>query len=85
LSGLVAWVFAAVHSVNWLTRNSVAALAIFFETTIGLGLVIPGDTVVLISGTGVKSPIDFIGIYLFVLAGSLGGETTGFSSAAGLG
>jgi len=78
LTGLVAWIFAAVHSVNWLLRNSVAALAIFFETTIGLGLIVPGDTVVLISGTGVKSPIDFVGIYLFVLAGSLLGETTGF-------
>lgn len=78
MSGLIAWVFAAVHSVHWVTRNSVAALAIFFETTIGLGLIIPGDTVVLISGTGVKSPLDFLGIYLFVLAGSLAGETTGF-------
>lgn len=78
MSGLVAWIFASVHSVNWVVRNSVAAFAIFCETTIGLGLIIPGDTVVLISGTGVKSWIDFLGIYLFVLLGSLGGETLGF-------
>jgi membrane-associated protein len=78
MTALLDWIINSVHSVNWLTRDLVAAMAIMFETTIGLGLIVPGDTVVLIAGTGVKNAIDFAGIYAFVLIGSLVGETLGF-------
>ena len=45
MTALLDWILTSVHSVNWLTRDLVAAMAILFETTIGLGLIVPGDTV----------------------------------------
>ena len=78
MTALLDWILTSVHSVNWLTRDLVAAMAILFETTIGLGLIVPGDTVVLIAGTGVRNLVDFIGLYAFVLGGSMAGESLGF-------
>jgi membrane-associated protein len=78
MTALLDWIISSVHSVNWLTRDLVAAFAIMCETTIGLGVIVPGDTVVLIAGTGVKNIADFLGLYAFVLLGSLVGETLGF-------
>lgn len=78
MTGLLDWIITAVQSVDWLTRDLVAALAILFETTVGLGLIVPGDTVVLIAGTGAGSLTDFLGLYGFVLLGSMIGESLGF-------
>lgn len=68
----------SVHSVNWLLRDVVAALAIACETMIGVGLVVPGETMVVVAATGVKSIPDYLGLYAFVLLGSFIGESTGF-------
>jgi len=68
----------SVHSVNWLLRDAVAAFAIACETTIGVGLVVPGETMVVVAATGVKSLPDYLGLYAFVLLGSLAGESLGF-------
>jgi len=78
MNTLLDWLLSSVHSVDWLLRDFVAALAIACETTIGLGLIVPGDTMAVVAGTGVSSPIDFLGLYLFVLVGSFTGESVGF-------
>lgn len=49
------------------------------ETSLFVGLVIPGDTIVLVASTGVTSWPDFFWLLLAVLVGSLIGETIGFS------
>jgi membrane-associated protein len=72
------WLLSSVHSVDWLLRDVVTALAIACETTLGLGLIVPGDTMAVVAGTGVGNAIDFIGLYAFVLFGSFVGESVGF-------
>mgnify|MGYP002143780099 CR=1 FL=1 len=59
-------------------RDFFAAVAIACETLIGVGLIVPGDTVVLVAGTGVRNLGDFLGLLAFVLLGSFLGESGGF-------
>jgi membrane-associated protein len=63
---------------SWL-RILLAGVAIMLETSIFLGLVMPGDTVVLVASTGVTDWTDFFLLLLAVLIGSLIGESIGFA------
>lgn len=62
----------------WL-RNLIAAIAIMLETAIFAGLIVPGDTIVLVSSTQVQDWGDFAFLLLAVLTGSLIGESIGYS------
>lgn len=75
---LIPWLIELIQSVPWLTRNLIAGLAIMLETSLFVGLLIPGDTVVLVASVGVENLADFFGLLGFVLVGSLLGETGGF-------
>lgn len=72
------WLIDLIQSVHWLTRDALAGLAIMLETSLFVGLIIPGDTVVLVASVGVQNFLDFLGLLGFVLLGSLVGETGGF-------
>lgn len=68
-----------VVSVPPVWRTLLAGLAIFFETTILAGLIVPGDTIVIVSAIGVTSPLQFFALALTVIIGALCGESLGFS------
>jgi membrane protein DedA with SNARE-associated domain len=68
-----------VSSVDPFWRGLIAGLFIMLETSLFVGLVVPGDTIVLVASTGVTSWPDFFWLLLAVLLGSLVGETIGFS------
>ena len=72
------WLLTNVQSVDPILRNLLAGLAIMLETSLFVGLVIPGDTVVLVASTGVQDIGDFFLLLGFVLLGSLIGESVGF-------
>jgi membrane-associated protein len=76
---LLDWLLATVHDVDPILRIIVVSVAMFFETSVLLGLVVPGDTVVLVSATAVNGPVEFIALALAVIIGSLAGESVGFS------
>jgi membrane protein DedA with SNARE-associated domain len=76
---------STVQSVHPGIRNLLAGLAIMLETTILLGLVIPGDTIVLVASTGVLDWGDFAWLLMAVLLGSLFGESIGYSIGYWLG
>lgn len=67
-----------VSSVPPIWRNLLAGLFIMLETSIFIGLVIPGDTVVLVASTGVTDLGDFFFLLMAVLIGSVIGESIGF-------
>lgn len=73
------WILTTVHSVDPIARVLIAGLAMFFETSILLGLLVPGDTVVLVSGTAIQGPVEFVSLLVAVIVGSLLGESLGFS------
>jgi membrane-associated protein len=72
------WILSVVADVDPLTRALLAALGMFCETTILVGLLIPGDTIVLVASTGVTTVPQYLGMLLAVVAGSLAGESIGF-------
>jgi membrane protein DedA with SNARE-associated domain len=79
MNELLNWLLATVHDVDPVVRVLIAGIAMLCETSVLLGLVIPGDTVVLVASTAVRDPLDFIALTLAVIAGSLAGESIGFS------
>ena len=78
MNDILNWLIDTVQSVSPLLRNLLAGLAIMFETSLFVGLIIPGDTVVLVASTGVVDILDFFFLLGAVLLGSLIGETLGF-------
>ena len=78
MNELLNWLLTTVQSVDPLTRNLLAGLAIMLETSLFVGLVMPGDTVVLVAATGVANLLDFFFLLGAVLLGSLIGESLGF-------
>lgn len=72
------WILSTVAHVDPITRALLAALGMFCETTILVGLLIPGDTVVLVASTGVENVPQYFGMLLAVVVGSLAGESVGF-------
>jgi membrane protein DedA with SNARE-associated domain len=79
VNALIDWLLATVHNVDPILRIVIASVAMFCETSVLLGLVVPGDTVVLVSATAVSGPVEFIALALAVIVGSLAGESVGFS------
>ena len=78
MNEILDWLLSTVQSVDPLTRNLLAGLAIMLETSLFVGLIIPGDTVVLVASTGVLDLGDFFLLLGCVLLGSLIGESFGF-------
>ena len=70
MNELLNWLLTTVQSVDPLTR--------MLETSLFVGLVMPGDTVVLVAATGVANLLDFFFLLGAVLLGSLIGESLGF-------
>lgn len=79
MTDLLGGLINLISSVPPIWRNLIAGIFIMLETSIFIGLVVPGDTVVLIASTGVTDLGDFFFLLISVLIGSLIGETIGFS------
>ena len=78
MTEFISWLFNAVHAINPLIRDLIAFGAIFSETSLFLGIIVPGDSIVLITASSLHGIADFVGLMLFVIAGSLAGESVGF-------
>lgn len=68
-----------VQAVDPVLRTVLAGIFIFLETTILLGLIVPGDTVVLVASTAVDSPVEYFVLTATVIVGALGGASVGFA------
>lgn len=73
------WVLDLVQSVDPIARTLLAGLGIFLETSILIGLVVPGDTIVLVAATAVQNPVQYVGLLGAAIVGALGGESVGFA------
>lgn len=66
-------------------RIAIAGVAAALETCILLGILAPGDVVLLLAGTAVASPAEGIALGLAVSAGALVGDLTGYGLGCWLG
>lgn len=78
MNDILTWLLDAVQAVDPVVRTLVAGVAIMLETSVLVGLIVPGDTVVIVAGTAVASPLEALILVLVVIAGALAGETIGF-------
>lgn len=78
MNEILTWLLDVVQNVDPVVRTLVAGLAMMLETSVLVGLVVPGDTVVIVAGTAIASPLEGVPLGLTVVVGSLVGESLGF-------
>ncbi|ROR81605.1 membrane protein DedA, SNARE-associated domain [Plantibacter flavus] len=79
MNDVLGWLLDLVQSVDPVTRTILAGVGIMLETSVLVGLVIPGDTVVIVASTAVVGPVQWISMILVVITGALIGESVGFA------
>lgn len=70
---------AFVRDLDPVLRTSIAGVAILLETSVLLGLFVPGDATVIVASTGVEGPVEWIAMIVVVVLGSLAGESLGYA------
>ncbi|GAA2993818.1 membrane protein DedA with SNARE-associated domain [Microbacterium terrae] len=78
MNEFLTWLLDTVQSVDPIVRTLLAGLAILLETSVLVGLVVPGDTIVIVAGTAVAGPVEAIVLIVAVVIGALVGESIGF-------
>lgn len=85
MNDFLTWLLDAVQGVDPLVRTLVAGFAMMLETSVLVGLVVPGDTTVIVAATAVASPLEGVLLGVAVVIGALLGETIGFALGRFLG
>ncbi len=78
MNEFLTWLLDAVQSVDPVLRTILAGVAIMLETSILVGLIVPGDTVVIVAATAVGSVGEAVALIVVVIIGALIGESIGF-------
>ncbi len=78
MNEFLTWLLDTVQSVDPVVRTLLAGLAIMLETSVLIGLFVPGDTIVIIAATAVASPLEGVLLGVAVVIGALIGESIGF-------
>jgi membrane-associated protein len=79
VNDILNWILDVVSSVDPAVRSLIAGFGILLETSVLIGLIVPGDSIVLVASTGVASPVEFAALVLAVMVGALTGESIGFA------
>lgn len=79
IQGILTWMLDTVYALGPVPRTLFAGVGILLETSILIGLVIPGDTVVIIASTAVSNPLEYFALILAVILGAFLGESIGFA------
>lgn len=79
MNEILSWILDLVQSVDPVLRTALAGFAILLETSVLVGLIVPGDTVVIVASTAVEGPLQFVSLIVVVVLGALIGESIGFA------
>ncbi len=79
MNEILDWILSTVESVDPVLRTLLAGLGIMLETSVLIGLVVPGDTIVLVASTAVDGVGQYLALTFTVIAGALIGESIGFA------
>lgn len=78
MNEILGWFLTTVSDIDPVLRTLFAGFAILLETSVLIGLIIPGDSVVLVAATGVSGTVEFILLIVAVVIGALIGESVGY-------
>jgi membrane-associated protein len=73
------WILELIQSVDPVLRTILSGVAVLLETSVLVGLIMPGDTVVIVSSTAVDGPLQFFSLVSAIILGALCGESIGFA------
>ncbi|TFD03590.1 DedA family protein [Cryobacterium sp. TMT1-66-1] len=79
MNDILTWILDTVSGVDPVIRTLLAFLGMLLETSVLVGLVVPGDTIVIVASTAVDGPVEFITLVAAVIVGALAGESIGFA------
>lgn len=79
LTGGLSWTLSIVQSVDPVLRTLLAGFGILLETSLLVGLIVPGDTIVIVAATAVDGPLQYVSLVVAVIVGALAGESIGFA------
>ena len=83
MNDILTWILDTIASVDPVLRTVLAGLAILLETSVLIGLVVPGDTVVIVASLATPDPLtnpaQYLGLIAAVVTGALAGESIGFA------
>ncbi|GHD39174.1 DedA family protein [Mycetocola manganoxydans] len=79
MNEFLSWILDLVQGVDPVLRTALAGVAILLETSVLVGLIVPGDTVVIVASTAVEGPWQFVSLVVVVILGALAGESIGFA------
>lgn len=79
LNGALSWVLTVVQDVDPVIRTIIAGIGMLLETSILVGLVVPGDTIVIVASTAVDGLVEYFALIVAVIVGALIGESIGFA------
>lgn len=85
MNEFLTWLLDTVQDVDPIVRTLLAGLAMLLETSVLVGLIVPGDTTVIVAGTAVSGPIEGLFLGAAVVLGALLGESIGFGLGRFLG
>ncbi|UOQ58733.1 DedA family protein [Leucobacter allii] len=68
----------AIQALDPALRTLIAGFGMLLETSVFVGLVIPGDTIALVAAIGVDSPAEFCWLVVALVLGAVAGESLGF-------
>ena len=78
MNELLDWVLDTVQAVDPVARTLLAGLGIMLETSVLIGLVVPGDTILLVASTAVDGVGEYLALAFAAIVGALIGESIGF-------
>lgn len=78
MNDVLTGILDAIQAVDPLLRVLLAGLAMLLETSVLVGIVVPGDTIVLVAGTATDSFWQGLALVAAIVAGSMIGESIGF-------
>lgn len=79
MNDFLGWILDTVSGVDPVVRTLIAGFGILLETSVLVGLIVPGDTIVLVAATGVTNPVEYFALVFAVIVGALTGESIGFA------
>ena len=79
MNDALTWILDSVRQVDPVLRVLIAGIGMLLETSILVGLIVPGDTIVLVSATGITGLSQYFALLVTVIVGSLTGESIGFA------
>lgn len=78
MNEILTWLLDVVQNVDPVLRTVIAGVAVMLETSVLVGLIVPGDTMVIVAGTAVGSPLEGVVLAAAIVVGALLGESLGF-------